>query len=191
MGEPQKPASWWQTLPGILTAIAAVITAVSGLVALLFQNGVLGGKTDPRGGDQTNAQVAARLTAAPPNTAASAAHAVAKPAARPWPDAEAVLVSRDGTITRVRANSFSNCISVDHQISLDSGQSIPFEQLSSIEVIHADDHTAPNPKAKLTLTLPGGTQVSGTVDAACDLFGYNDLGRFSIYFDRLQSVRFE
>jgi hypothetical protein len=40
-----KPASWWQTIPGILTGIAAVITALGALLAILFQQGVIGGKT--------------------------------------------------------------------------------------------------------------------------------------------------
>jgi len=39
--EPSKPQSWWQTLPGILTAVAALITAVTGLLAALNQAGVL------------------------------------------------------------------------------------------------------------------------------------------------------
>ena len=42
--EPNKPGSWWTTVPGILTATAAVITAVTGLLAILSQNGVLGEK---------------------------------------------------------------------------------------------------------------------------------------------------
>jgi len=191
MNEQQKPTNWWQTLPGVLTAIAAVITAISGLVALLFQNGVLGGKADSKIAAQTTPQVVAHSNAENRSIAASAEHAATRTTARPWSEAEAVLLSRDGATTRVRAASFSNCISVDHEISLDDGQSIPFEKLASFEVIQADDHTAPNPKAKLKLTLPDGAQVSGTVDAGCDLFGYNDLGRFSTYFDHLQSVRFE
>jgi hypothetical protein len=34
--------SWWQTVPGLLTGAAAVITAVAGLVGVLYQNGLLG-----------------------------------------------------------------------------------------------------------------------------------------------------
>jgi hypothetical protein len=30
-----KPHSWWQTIPGILTAIAAVLTAVTGLIVAI------------------------------------------------------------------------------------------------------------------------------------------------------------
>lgn len=42
--EPQKQ-SWWQTLPGILTAIAAILTALTGLIAGLYEVGVFPGKT--------------------------------------------------------------------------------------------------------------------------------------------------
>jgi len=33
-----KPTAWWQTLPGILAAVAAVVTAVTGLVVAIHQN---------------------------------------------------------------------------------------------------------------------------------------------------------
>lgn len=39
-GEPSKPQSWWQTLPGILTAVATIITAATGLIVALNQAGV-------------------------------------------------------------------------------------------------------------------------------------------------------
>ena len=39
-GEPSKSQSWWQTLPGILTAVAGIITATTGLIVALNQVGV-------------------------------------------------------------------------------------------------------------------------------------------------------
>jgi hypothetical protein len=39
-GEPPKPQSWWQTLPGALTAVAGIITAATGLIVALNQAGV-------------------------------------------------------------------------------------------------------------------------------------------------------
>jgi hypothetical protein len=39
----EKPPSWWATLPGLLTAAAAVITAVTGLLLGLGQLGVFDG----------------------------------------------------------------------------------------------------------------------------------------------------
>ena len=38
--------SWWQTLPGILTALAATITALGGLLAVLYQAGIIGHHTE-------------------------------------------------------------------------------------------------------------------------------------------------
>ena len=39
MTEDSKTQSWWQTLPGILTATAGIITAIAGLVIALYQAG--------------------------------------------------------------------------------------------------------------------------------------------------------
>jgi len=43
----QKPgAPWWQTLPGVLTATGTLIVAVTGLLGMLHQSGLLrGGST--------------------------------------------------------------------------------------------------------------------------------------------------
>ncbi|WP_127531570.1 hypothetical protein [Paenibacillus kobensis] len=38
--EPSKPQSWWQTLPGILTAVTGILTAATGLIVALSQAGV-------------------------------------------------------------------------------------------------------------------------------------------------------
>ncbi|HYB44051.1 MAG TPA: hypothetical protein VEL75_19885, partial [Candidatus Methylomirabilis sp.] len=35
--------SWWRTLPGVLTAAAATITALAGLLVALHQSGLIGG----------------------------------------------------------------------------------------------------------------------------------------------------
>lgn len=192
MSESPKPASWWQTLPGILTALAAIITALSGFVALLFQHGVLGAKSGPKA--EAAAQIVPNVAASPvavkPGPAASVPQA-AQSNKRPWSEAEAVLLSREGKTTRVRADSFSNCISANHELALDGDQAIPFEKMASIDVLQADDNFTPNAKAKLKVTLLDGAELSGSVAADCDLFGYNSLGRFTTYYHRLRSVRFE
>lgn len=40
MSEGDKP-SWWQTLPGVLTAIAGIITALTGLIVGVYQSGLI------------------------------------------------------------------------------------------------------------------------------------------------------
>ncbi len=37
MAEQEKPKGFWQTLPGVLTGVAAIITAIAGLIAALSQ----------------------------------------------------------------------------------------------------------------------------------------------------------
>lgn len=39
--EPVAKTSWWHTLPGILTAVAAVLTAATGLIAVLSATGIV------------------------------------------------------------------------------------------------------------------------------------------------------
>ncbi len=47
MDESQKPkSSWWQTLPGVLTAAAATATAIAGLLGVLHQAGLFGGGSE-------------------------------------------------------------------------------------------------------------------------------------------------
>lgn len=201
MTDPQKP-SWWQTLPGILTGLAAFITALSGLVALLYQNGFLDKKTEqptPNLTATVNADGSTKPVNTSPSSAAASASAAeqATPAAanpqnqKPWSDAEAVILSQDGTQTRVRADSFSNCISVNHELTLLAGQAVPFDRMSGFEVLSTDNHTVSNARAKIKITLLNGSSVSGTVEANCDLFGNNDVGRFTTYYDQIRSVSFE
>src|SRR5438045_2903889 len=35
--------SFWKSLPGVLTAVAAVVTAIGGIIAVLLQAGLIGG----------------------------------------------------------------------------------------------------------------------------------------------------
>jgi len=58
MGEESpKPQSWWQTLPGVLTAVATIFTAATGLIVALNQAGCFPPKPNPNppGPTQTTA----------------------------------------------------------------------------------------------------------------------------------------
>jgi hypothetical protein len=41
MADDEKPKNWWYTLPGVLTSLAAIITALAGLLAAMKQTGWL------------------------------------------------------------------------------------------------------------------------------------------------------
>jgi hypothetical protein len=80
--ESAKP-SWWHSAPVVVSAIAALLTAITGLVVGLHQAGVIGG-----GSDQSTATTAAASTATPaaaPSSPSAAAPTVAAAAAGPAP----------------------------------------------------------------------------------------------------------
>ncbi|WP_131771134.1 serine/threonine-protein kinase [Candidatus Protofrankia californiensis] len=108
-----------------------------------------------------------------------------------WAEANAVLTAIDGVATSVRAETLSYCISVGHGITLSSGQDIAFEKMRSIEVLRSDDQFAPNGKADVVVTLLSGGTARGGIGSGCDFFGTNDLGRFSIYPQRLKRIDFQ
>ena len=39
MSSQDKPASWWTTLPGVITGLAAIVTALTGLIVAIKQTG--------------------------------------------------------------------------------------------------------------------------------------------------------
>jgi serine/threonine-protein kinase len=136
---------------------------------------------NPPGGRAATAAAPSSSTSSPTQPAA---------AAKSWSDSVAVVFNRDGATVRLRADSLSNCISVSHDVDVE-GQTIPFERISSLEVLRADDHTSPNPKAQVRIQLLGGREISGAVGAGCDLFEHNDMGRYTTYWDRIHRIQFE
>ena len=83
MDEDPRSKSWWQTLPGILTAVAGAITAVTALVTALHQAGWLGRTPAPTATPPSSAGMPpAPINATSSSTAAVAASAPA-PAAAP------------------------------------------------------------------------------------------------------------
>src|SRR5881227_2974950 len=52
-GNEKSERSWWQTLPGILTAIAAIITAITGLIVALYQAGLFEPRSRGGAGEST------------------------------------------------------------------------------------------------------------------------------------------
>ncbi len=47
LAEPGKKQSFWTTLPGVLTGIAALLTAVTGFLVVVYPHGFAGGKESP------------------------------------------------------------------------------------------------------------------------------------------------
>lgn len=71
MAGDEKPGSWWQTVPGVLTAIAGIIGAVSGLIVALHQAGIFGGEKEKPAREPAPSAVTQKAAPAPhpPKTA--------------------------------------------------------------------------------------------------------------------------
>jgi len=72
MSSDPAPRTWWQTAPGIITAVTGLVTAVGGLLTILVQAGVIGPAKGPRTdaddakpASVTQSAVAARQDASP------------------------------------------------------------------------------------------------------------------------------
>jgi hypothetical protein len=83
MGGDPEPESkgWWQTLPGLLTAAAAIITAVTGLLLALHQTGLFNrsAPAQTQSASQTAGESPAGGGAIPPATGTSASRPVTLP----------------------------------------------------------------------------------------------------------------
>jgi len=67
--------SFWSTMPGVLTGIAAIITAIGGLVLTLSQTGLLGDNSNKgsKKKETTTKKVASKIEILPENANATEA----------------------------------------------------------------------------------------------------------------------
>lgn len=184
--------SWWQTLPGVLTAISGIIAALTGLIGVLIQAGLLGETgarvpTEPHAPPLPAEQVAAVGTqppsspvpgrplsaeaddtrAGPENTAGP------DPAAldpRPIREAKAVLTTLTGETAMIEARSLYLGFSKDRKtLPLTNGQSVDFDKIRVIEVTgiaHTDLFEAYPDEAgqpEVRILLLTGETLTGTV----------------------------
>lgn len=70
LDQDSKPKGWWQTLPGLLTAFATVITAVTGLLVALHQAGCFARSPQPVAQTQAEAHPIESQRAANPTSGA-------------------------------------------------------------------------------------------------------------------------
>ncbi|WP_412821976.1 hypothetical protein [Micromonospora sp. MS34] len=175
-----RTQNFWRTVPGMLTAVAAVITAVGGLLTVLLQLGVIGGTGDP----------AASSTPSHPAAVPQVATTARAAAGKPWSEVQARWTANDGTVTTMRAETVRFCISAGAGVNLDESQDIAFEKMSMIEVLHSDVALSPGGKATLRVTLTNGATREGKITSGCDFFGFAEIGRYSLYPDKLLKIEF-
>lgn len=189
MDEPLAPSkSWWSTLPGVLTALAAIITAVGGLLAVLGQQGVLGSKASTAGG---LAAAGAASANAPRGTAVDAGVArVQPPGAALQSPAQVVaglqaqgfkglaVTAIDGSVISLRPGAEIN----GPAFPLANGQLVQFDRIASVDVEQPWD-------GRVKLTLTNGQQLAATT-GSYTLVGSNELGHYRASLTDIRRIDF-
>ena len=210
--EPPKTGSWWATMPGILTATAAVITAASGFFAILAQNGVFGEKSKTLVSEKT-AAVRDAVTAATPsgsqdavvakasNTAVPSAPATSPSATSPTVTSResvasgissaplhavafngAVVTLLDGSVVKLRDDAKEWMNGT--ALKTTAGQMIEMQRIRRFELADWKDG-----KGNAHITLNNGEIIDTRIEAY-EMRGSNDLGDFRGSFDKIRSVEF-
>jgi hypothetical protein len=173
------------TMPGILTGLAAVLTAVTGLLVVMYPHGLSGPKEKPAVGAVSPSDA--------PGAASNGAGAVpgaggtsVSPAAMPKQQKPTVLViERDGSQTRLFLSSFRES-QWDEAFRLKNGQSIPFDKIKSVDFLDAQDSDQ-----NVRVTLIDGRILEGAIQIGEQVLGSTDIGPFSISVRSLKQISFE
>jgi hypothetical protein len=131
----EKKPGFWTSLPGILTGVAALVTAIGGLTLGLYQSGVLGAKHDHAVPSTTSGTASEKATTEPSSDQLEHVKPNPVPSNRGEDQATFAVTARDGTVTTVFGNSFRQMAQYDAQLHLLSGQAIAFDKIRSIEVV--------------------------------------------------------
>jgi hypothetical protein len=183
--EPEKKQSFWTTMPGILTGMAALLTAATGLWVAIAPH-------DKPGSDGRSARVSAPMQASAPGSAPpastqqspAASSVVAAPAATARNTV--VVTSRAGDVTKLSAKTFVHN-STDKAIELTSGQTIGFEKIKVVDffTLHLDQRSV-----DVKVMLVDGTTIDGALQKDYAFTGENDLGSFRILVQDVKQIVF-
>ncbi len=190
--ESSGAGSWWSTLPGILTATAAVLTATSGLLAILAQNGVLGekGKNFISGPAPSASGIAAAPAPAPAPASSTAtstprgATAVSDEKLTARPFSGALVTMADGSQVKLRDDIREWCSGAS--LKSVQGQTIGMDLMRRFDIV---DWASGSSKGVVKIVLNNGQVLNEKIDA-CGFRGRNDLGDFVGDFDKIRSVEF-
>ena len=189
MADPEKRASFWTTLPGFLTGIAALLTAVTGLLVVMYPHGFSGSKDgaaavsskEPAGAAQSASPAAQGASSAVQNAAADGSASLMPRGDKPT----VLLIRKDGTETRGFLHGFQDSQSLQ-AIALKDGQSIPFDKIKSVDFTETRGSDQ-----GVKVTLMDGRALEGDIMAGEQMTGDTDIGLFSISVKTLKQVVFE
>lgn len=178
--------SFWHTAPGVITAVAALITALGGVLAVLVQNDLIGRSGD-RGGELAIEREAPGSAALPAEVAAPARGSPPSGSLTPWASADATLTRRDGTGTTVRAPTVGLACATE-TVEFKNGQRVRLDLVRSIRV---DAVYMENGSADGVVTLLDGRELTDPIHTwNCPVTGASDLGPVSIELANIRRIDF-
>lgn len=188
MTEPGK--SFWHTAPGVITAVATLITAIGGVLAILVQNDIVGGSGDvgsrvvavtPGGGaDETFPEVTSSEPMDP-------SPRMEPPSLIPWDRSSATLVRQDGTSATVKAPTVGLACATETLI-FENGQRVNLQLVRSIQF---DAIYFENSSADGIVTLLDGRELTDPIHTwNCPVTGTNELGSVSIELVDIKRIDF-
>ncbi|AFL90257.1 hypothetical protein Terro_4050 [Terriglobus roseus DSM 18391] len=186
MAEADKQ-NFWTTIPGILTGLAAVLTAASGFWLAVHNRAAEA--SDPA----NHAPIVTADSRPAPDApvATTATNPLSPPAPVPatanaGKQGSVTLRSRAGDTTQLSLKSFKHNMTED-TIQLTSGQTIAFEKIHQLDylTVDGDAHTI-----GLKLTLTDGRVVDGTIASNYAYKGESDLGPFTIFVQDVKQIVF-
>jgi hypothetical protein len=186
-----------------MTAIAAVITALTGLFAILAQNGVFGDDNKPiatKAADVIVSSSAAPKTSvddkpsqakpvdASPKAGTSsgtdgAASGIAGAPLHSLPFTGAIITRLDGSVVKLRDDIKEYCQGAP-MLKTPDGQLIEMKRMARFDVLDWNDQAG-----TVRITLNNGETVETRINA-CAMRGTNDLGEFRGDFGTIKSVVF-
>ena len=190
MSEPAR--NFWQTVPGVITAVAALITALGGLLGVLIQNDVisLGSRPGQSSPVQPVASTAAEPTGQPtPSGTVKGSSAPTETGGLiPWDMATALLVRDDGTTTTVKAQTVSLACDTG-TLKFENGQTVSLDLVDSVrfDTVYLETATA---DGEVTL-LDGHSLTDPIYTWNCPITGTNELGTVSIDLNDIERIAFQ
>lgn len=169
---------FWKSLPGMLTAIAALLTAIAGAY------GVFGPKPNTAdklvSGPVKPGPTEQQRESSPTSSATARANAIA------------AITESDGNTIMVSANSVTWMPSITpREFSLNSGQSISFDRIKSIDILNVEDMTT-----TVQVILADGQTIQGSVDGGrvdrgTRLEAASNAGKVSVRISLVKRVDFQ
>ena len=177
--------SFWQTVPGVITAIAALITAVGGVLGILLQNGMFDGASEGR------TEVVAD-TSEPGDGHDGSEIKTTRPADAsaliPWVSATATLVRKDQTTVTVKAPTVGLACATEN-LTLKNGQRISLDLVRSIQF---DAVYTENASADGIVMLLDGRELTDPIHTwNCPVTGRNELGTVEIQLNDIKRIDFQ